>query len=89
MDQRPEHHLGAYQKCRAHLGGGSSVKHLTFDLGLGFDLGVVSSSPTLGSTPGMEPAYKMQILRSHPRLVLKSESAFSQDAQGDPVPFKV
>lgn len=88
MDQQPEHHLGAYQKCRAHLHG-SPVKHLTFDLRLGFDLGVVSSSPTLGSTPGMESAYKMQILRSHSRFVLKSESAFSQDAQGDPVPFKV
>lgn len=38
-----------------HLGG--SVKYLTLDLCSGLDLGVVSLSPTLGSSLGMEPTY--------------------------------
>jgi len=32
-----------------------SVKRLTLDLGSGVDLGVVSSSPVLGSVLGVEP----------------------------------
>ena len=32
-----------------------SIKHPTLDLSLGLDLRIVSSSPTLGSSLGMEP----------------------------------
>ena len=36
------------------------VKHLTLDLSSGLDLRVVSSSPSLGSTLGMEPTQKQK-----------------------------
>jgi len=53
-----------------------SVEHPTPDLSSGLGLRVLSSSPTLGSTLGMEPTYKMQNLRSHPRLVLSQNLHF-------------
>ena len=34
------------------------IKHLTLDLSSGFDLRVMSLSPVLGSTLGMEPTLK-------------------------------
>ena len=38
-----------------------SVEHPTLDLSSGLDLGVVSSSPTLGSTLDMESALKKEV----------------------------
>ena len=37
-----------------------SVKHLTLNLSSGVDLGVLASSPTLGSVLGMKPTSKKE-----------------------------
>jgi len=64
-----------------------SVKRLTLDLNSGLDLRVVSSSPTLGSTLGMEPTLKKKCLLYLRQLLterwqlggLQRDSLFNKD----------
>ena len=51
-------HIFLYKKC-IETWVAQSVKQVTLDLNSGLDLRVVGSSPTLGSTVGMQPTQKM------------------------------